>query len=149
MKKVVILALFCGLLNASALDVICYRDNDKNIVICSEAKLGKLMWQDEAQNFVGNWRQANEYCKLVNLAGYDDWRLPTIDELISITDKNKFRPSINSAFKNTKYNWYWSSTEGAGHPSFAPFAWIVGFMEGNVIQDGVSVHNLVLCVRND
>lgn len=149
MKKVVILALFCGLLNASALDVTCYRDNDKNIVICSEAKLGKLMWQDEAQNFVGNWRQANEYCKLVNLAGYDDWRLPTIDELISITDKNKFRPSINSAFKNTKYDWYWSSTEEAGHPSFAPFAWIVGFMEGNVIRDGVSVHNLVLCVRND
>ena len=128
MKKVVILALFCGLLNASALDVTCYRDNDKNIVICSEAKLGKLMWQDEAQNFVGNWR------------------LPTIDELISITDKNKFRPSINSAFKNTKYDWYWSSTEGADTPSLA---WIVGFMEGNVIRDGISVRNLVICVRND
>nr|WP_314088999.1 DUF1566 domain-containing protein [uncultured Campylobacter sp.] len=146
MKKVVIFVLFYGLLNAGALDVTCYRDNDKNVVICSEAKLGKLMWQDETQDFVGDWRQANEYCKLVNLAGYDDRRLPTIEELISITDKNKFRPSINSAFKKLKYDWYWSSTERADTPSLA---WIVGFMEGNVIEDGISVRNLVICVRND
>ena len=146
MKRAVILVLLGGLLNAAALDATCYRDNDKNVVICSEAKLGKLMWQDEVLNFEWTWEQANEYCRLINIAGFDDWRLPTIDELISITDKNKFRPSINSAFKNTKYDWYWSSTEGANTPSLA---WIVGFMEGNVIRDGISVRNLVICVRND
>ena len=149
MKKVVILVLFCGLLNAGALDVTCYRDNDKNVVICSEAKLGKLMWQDEAQGFVGDWRQANEYCKLVNLAGYDDWRLPTIDEIISITDKNKFSPSINSAFKhiaNDLFKFYWSYIKYADYSSNV---WIVSFWSGSCSRSDVSDRYFVRCVRND
>jgi len=50
---VAISLLFCGLLYAEALSPICYRDNDKNIVVCSEKKLRRLMWQDEKQNFQG------------------------------------------------------------------------------------------------
>ena len=43
-KHMVILALFCAFLNADAINATCYRDNDKNVVICDESKLGKLMW---------------------------------------------------------------------------------------------------------
>jgi len=43
--------LLCGLLHAEALSPTCYRDNDKNVVICNDKKLGRLMWQDEKQGF--------------------------------------------------------------------------------------------------
>ena len=73
MKKYIIISLLlCGLLHAEELSTACYRDNDKNVVICSEKKLGRLMWQDEKQSFQGTWEQAQEYCKIVNLAADRD-----------------------------------------------------------------------------
>ena len=91
MKKYIIISLLlCGLLHAEELSTACYRDNDKNVVICSEKKLGRLMWQDEKQSFQGTWEQAQEYCKIVNLAGYRDWRLPTETELLSITERYNY-----------------------------------------------------------
>ena len=141
--------LFCGLLNAEALSPTCYRDNDKNVVICSDKKLGRLMWQDEKQNVEGTWEQAQEYCKLVSLAGYKDWRLPTRVELLSITDKARSNPALNTAFKyitDSDYPWYWSQTKSAGDSSSA---WIVDFRFGGVFWNDVSVRVFVRCVRQD
>lgn len=140
--------LLCGLLNAEALSPTCYRDNDKNVVVCSEKKLGRLMWQDEAQNFQGTWEQAQEYCKLVNLAGYKDWRLPTRAELLSITDKSRYNPALNTAFKYIADNFpeYWSQTKYAGDSSSA---WVVYLMGGHNSWYGVSYRHFVRCVRQD
>ena len=62
-RHIAVFLLLCGLLHAEALRPTCYRDNDKNVVICSEKKLGRLMWQDEKQIFEGTLEQAQEYCK--------------------------------------------------------------------------------------
>jgi len=141
--------LFCGLLNAEALSPTCYRDNDKNVVVCSDKKLGRLMWQDENQNFQGTWDQAQEYCKLVNLAGYKDWRLPTRMELLSIADKSRHNPALNTAFKyiaDTRFSWYWSST---GRAFDSSRAWIVNFRGGGDYWGDASDRNFVRCVRQD
>ena len=141
--------LLCGLLNAEALSPTCYRDNDKNVVVCSEKKLGRLMWQDEKQNFQGTWDQAQEYCNLVNLAGYKDWRLPTRVELLSIADKSRYDPALNTAFKyitDSDHPGYWIQTKIAGASSFA---WIVDFRYGNDGWNFVSGRNFVRCVRQD
>ena len=145
-KHMVILALFCAFLNADALNATCYRDNDKNVVICGESKLGKLMWQDDERVFIGDWKQAKERCERLNFAAYSDWRLPRIDELISITDKTKLSPAINSAFKYVKSDFYWSSTKFADGSSRA---WFVHFKNGYADWSGISDRLFARCVRND
>ena len=145
-RYMVILALFFAFLNADALNATCYRDNDKNVVICGESKPGKLMWQDDERVFIGDWKQAKERCEKLNFAGYSDWRLPSIDELISITDKTKFSPAINSAFKYVKSDFYWSSTKFADGSSRA---WFVHFKNGYGDWSGISDRLFARCVRND
>nr|WP_314887181.1 DUF1566 domain-containing protein [uncultured Campylobacter sp.] len=149
-RHITVSLLLCGLLNAEALSPTCYRDNDKNVVICSEKKLGRLMWQDEVRNFQGTWDEAQEYCKLVNLAGYKDWRLPTRAELLSIADKSRYNPALNTAFKyiTDSYDpWYWSQTKSADGSSRR--AWIVGFGIGDSDWSDVSYRHFVRCVRQD
>ena len=148
-RYIAVSLLLCGLLNAEALSPTCYRDNDKNVVVCSDKKLGRLMWQDENQIFQGTWDQAQEYCKLVNLAGYKDWRLPTRVELLSIADKSRHKPALNTAFKyitDSSFPWYWSQTTYAGDSSYA---WLVRFWDGSGYWSDVSRRSFVRCVRQD
>ena len=43
-----------------------------------------LMWQKETVEEEMNWDDAMEYAKNLRLGGYDDWRLPTIEEFKEI-----------------------------------------------------------------
>lgn len=136
----------------------------------------RLMWQD--QQFMGisvpplivtvgnkykemTYDEAVEYCENLNFAGFDDWRLPTINELLSITDDTRFKPAINKAFENVaykiynkgkiydkgekSYGWYWSSTRSADDSSNA---WIVHFKNGDDKPYLVSNSSFVRCVRD-
>jgi hypothetical protein len=77
----------------------------------------KLMWQDDNLPDKMTHYNAASYCEDLIFAGYSDWRLPTVNELLSITDDSKYDPAINLAFNNTKLSGYWSSTEHVGYVS--------------------------------
>ena len=114
----------------------------------------KLMWQDgdlSPQEMTHD--EAVHYCENLNSAGFNDWRLPTIKELLSITDDTRFEPAINKAFKNVAYEttdhrgerWYWSQTKSAGASSSV---WVVNSNDGFVGWRDVSSRRFVRCVRD-
>jgi len=54
-------------------------------------KTAKLMWQDNSDGTPVTWTDAIDYCESSGLGGYDDWRMPDINELLSIIDKRVLR----------------------------------------------------------
>jgi len=138
MKKGIFLTLlFCG---------VAVADMSRIGEIVTDSKT-KLMWQDnaEASTVTRNWQGAIEYCEALKFGGHDDWRLPNINELKSITDRTRNNPAINPAFVNvTTNNYYWSSTSISGNASNA---WIVGFYYGYVNHGNKDGNTYRRCVR--
>jgi len=100
-------------------------DNGDGTILDMETS---LMWPKEGSDKEMNFKDADKYCKDFNLAGHKDWRLPTIKELISIIDYEKYNPAIDPVFK-CKSSWYWS---GSVCTFGTDGAWIVGFNHGGV-----------------
>ncbi len=103
-----------------------------------------LQWQDNAIGQKMKWQEAITHCEDLSLGGYSDWRLPNINELRSIVDRDKYDPTIVSAFINFSSSYYWSSTTNKGHSGNA---WIVNFSLGNVYSRSKSYYYYVRCVR--
>ena len=91
-----------------------------------------LMWQKAEDGVKRSWEDACQYCEDLELAGYDDWRAPRIDELRTIIDYEVGFPALNSIFK-VEYSklYYWSSStrvynrEDFGNP--LDYGWYVNF----------------------
>ncbi len=49
---------------------------------------------------------AATYCENLTLGGYTDWRHPTYEELVSVTDKGRSDPAIDPVFQNVVSNYY-------------------------------------------
>ncbi|MFR9660401.1 MAG: DUF1566 domain-containing protein [Rikenellaceae bacterium] len=69
-----------------------YRDNGDGTV--SDLNTG-LMWQMVPIKEGFTWEGAKEYCEGLELAGYDDWRMPSAKELFSISDFSTGWPYID------------------------------------------------------
>ena len=152
MKRV----LVCGILLASSLssyEIVIdetlklspfSRDNSKEVVV---DKIRNLMWQDDesVKNVKKDWNGAIEYCKNLNFAGFDDWRLPSRMELLSITDKTKVNPAMQDGFKNVVSGFYWSSSPAV---SVSSSAWYVYFGSGHEHTEHNSSSHYVRCVRD-
>ena len=90
-----------------------YIDNGNGTVTDIETK---LMWQQGTAGEMSWYNATRYYCPGLSLAGYNDWRLPTLDELMTLVDKSwGYNPAINRTFfPGTVASFYWSSTTGAG-----------------------------------
>ena len=111
-----------------------------------------LEWQDDYSDNGGtikkdaNWEDAKTYCANLTLDDKNDWRLPSIEELVRITDKARMNPAIDSTFVivGLAYD-YWSSTVTV---SDSNAAWFVGFNDGHVGWHPKYYGLYVRCVRS-
>ena len=116
---------------------------DGDIVRDSETR---LMWQDnvavESKEVLNG--EANAYCKELSLAGHDDWRLPTVEELQSIVDLTRYDPAIKRGFHFVASKSYWSSTLYADDEDRG---WDIDFKSGSTEHNRHSYDFYVRCVR--
>jgi hypothetical protein len=57
-----------------------------------------LVWAQNLSESAMSWEKANEYCESLELAGYDDWRLPAVKELWSIRDFSQGWPWVDTDY---------------------------------------------------
>ena len=70
-----------------------------------------LTWQRSDDGVGRNWEETLAYAEGLELAGYDDWRLPNAKELQIIIDYTRNDPAIDPDFTNVDSDgWNWTST---------------------------------------
>ncbi len=114
-----------------------YQDNGDGTV--TDLNSG-LVWQKSPVATHMTWHQAMDYCDTLTLAGYDDWRAPTLKELFSISDFSQGWPYIDTAVFDlaepvlSKDDQYWSANfyeVGTTHGG-APSAFGVNHATGHI-----------------
>ena len=117
-----------------------------------------LMWQVDVNGKGYTWEEAFEYAKNLNTekyGGYNDWRVPNIDELYSIrtfelnkcsNGENYFikKPLVESMSSFTS-DFFWSSTD---IEEVSNGAWNVEFLNGYNFANFKAFSYYVRCVRN-
>jgi len=103
------------------------------LVLDGEAVLDKetgLVWERSPDTTLRNWYVAMDYGSIKTVGGRKGWRLPTVEELLSLVDTSvSGSPKLPSGHPFTIVSsTYWSSTTLAGNTNNA---YLVGFIAGN------------------
>ena len=97
-----------------------------------------------------NWN--NAICLQQDFAGHGDWRLPNIDELSSILEKNAAKRIDRSVFPDNSGLTFWSSTPNDKHANWARLewrnAWCINASTGEVTVTSLINENAVRLIRN-
>lgn len=78
------------------------------------------------------WQAALSFCNSLVWAGRSNWRLPSINELVSITDLTTSMPAINTTYFSTAtVNNYFSSTTNASFPTAMEYIYLASGILNN------------------
>ena len=110
-------------------------------------KTTSLLWADNeaSQSLDITYKEAQEYCSNLVIGSHSNFRVPTLFELMSLIDYNRYKPAILRGFENTDNEVYWSTT---------PFVddkdknWAVNFKSGKTDIIAKSYDRHVRCVQS-
>ena len=119
-----------------------FKDNGDGTVMDENTK---FIWQKDDDGRQRNWDDSLKSCRSLSLGGHSDWRLPALNELISLWkdagSRGEIRKSYFPKMKSSDELYpgaiapYWSSTAGGSSvlPGITPdnAAW-VSFNDGSV-----------------
>jgi len=106
-----------------------------------------LMWQNNSDvaNAQKYWMDAKQYCEVLQLNNYHDWRLPNIYELVTILDtQQKTSPKVISEMLKITENAYWSVSYDNTNDG-KPFG--VQFRDGTVRSFSPNFTANAICAR--
>ncbi|HPY15883.1 MAG TPA: DUF1566 domain-containing protein [bacterium] len=109
--------------------------------IVSDKSTG-LIWTKDYLYYSGitlTWKMALDHCATLNYAGFSDWRLPNISELITIIDHSKHNPASN--FPGIPPNRFVTSS------SYLDNSWSVDIYNGMTDYSTKPSGNYAICVR--
>ena len=103
---------------------------------------------------------AAQYCENLNYGGHNDWRVPSISELFSIVDLEKYDPAMNTNyFRNIPAGYFLSSSlseeidfPDAENPFFYDLkacVWSIDFYDGSSVFCPTDKDYYVRCVRGE
>jgi hypothetical protein len=104
-----------------------------------------LIWQRANDGRFRQWADAKQYCEDLVLGGKADWRMPSIEELVTIIDYSQ-QPSIDPVFNDRKPE-VWSCSK---YVMRLEHVWTVDFYDGRVEEKGAThfYNRPVRCVRS-
>ena len=118
-----------------------FTDNNDGTV--TDTRSG-LMWAKFRVANGQSWATALQTCANLTLAGYSDWRLPNVNEFLSIIDTQRSSPAIYSVFPEANpSDTYWTSTPQANTSS----RYYVSISSGLITSAANSGGRSVRCVR--
>jgi hypothetical protein len=114
-----------------------------------EAVLDKetgLVWEKTAV-LGGTWRSALRFCALRNTGGRMGWRLPALEELLTLVDPDETTPALpaGAPFQNVLSTHFWTANDEEGDATLAVTVSLDIFALSSASKTSVS--RKVLCVR--
>lgn len=120
-----------------------------------------LMWQKSPTSTPFTWQGAIDYCESLELAGYDDWRAPSLKELYSISNFSEGWPYLDTDYfdiagshvsKDEQFwanNYYYVGTTHGGQASAFGVNHGTGHIKAYPSEAQGPMGNYVRAVRGD
>ena len=130
------------------------KSGDNADVIIVKDEVTGLEWQQEISGTY-TYEEALDYCENLEYGGFNDWRVPSMHELVSLIDLRCFESKCQNIdetyFPNTPKTFFWSSQKKRRDSGSEPInAWGVYFWSGYTdVGYMTSNHFSVRCVRGE
>ena len=109
-----------------------------------------LMWQAQPETGKYTWENARNYCDNLKYGDYEDWRLPSPQEFLTIADNSRYNLAVNQSFDNlptfnSSGGWWTNQKYLSGNN------WIYSFKpyDGSLDNPKSTETRNVMCVRGE